>query len=253
MLPKPIKFTYQSERAEFIINELKNSNYDVVLLQEAFSEDFRKQLKTKLFSKYPHQSYLGRKRGSFTIYGSGAYLLSRLPISILENVHYADCAKTDCFASKGLSLAKIKLSPTQEIQIANTHLQSGKEKGEIRFKQLEQIKRVLDFHRKASVPQVLVGDLNIDAIEGDDFLKALSFLKMKNHPLEGDIQFTNGYPIDCYNKPGDDKKEWIDHIFLNQDFHGSVKNKKVKVFKAFLGGKECPLSDHYAVEATLSV
>lgn len=252
MLPKPIKFSYQKERTEYIIQHLAKENFDVVLLQEAFSGDFRNKVQDSLKKLYPHQSYLDRQSGSLTVYGSGAYILSKYPIGRNEFAYYADCGKSDCFASKGVSLSTITHPSGKMIQIANTHLQSGKEKSKIRFKQLEQVKRLIETYKIKDVPQVLVGDLNIDALTGNDYQKMLDLLNMKSHSLEGSPQYTNGFPIECYNKPGDDQLEWLDHIVINRDFTGSLKKKKVRVFTATLEGKECPLSDHYAVEATIS-
>lgn len=253
MIPRPIRFSYQSERTNFIIHELKNESFDIVFLQEAFSKGFRNKIKSSFKTMYPYQSYLGRRKRSLTVYGPGLYVLSKYPIVTRKYAYFSNCADADCFSSKGVELITVNHPSGKKIQFANTHMQSGGKRSQIRFKQLNQIKRLLNTYAVQGIGQVLVGDLNIDALSGNDYSKALALLNMKSHPLEGELPYTNGYPIECYKKPGDDQKQWIDHILVHQDFSGTVKDKNVRVFNGLFDGKECPLSDHYAVEATLSL
>lgn len=251
MLPKPIKFTLQEERTEIITNQLLKSNYDIVLLQEAFSGDFQRTLKKKTIKKFPYQYYLGREPGTLTVYGSGLYYMSRFPMKELIKGYYKECKNADCFASKGLAVMEISLPSGEKLQIGNTHLQASKELSEIRFKQLSMLKSLFLVTEKPGIPQVLAGDLNIDALHGSDFSKALTFLNMKSHPLEGELKYTNGYAIDCYKKPGDDQQEWLDHILVNNKSSMNVSSKYVKPFSGTINNRDCPLSDHYGVEATL--
>lgn len=256
MLPKPIKFSHQKERTDLIIKEINNSDFDLIILQEAFAGEFQKKVKKNASKKFPHQYYLKRQNGSLTVYGSGVYYLSRFPINVLKETYFSECAKADCFASKGSPLVEVSLPSGKKIQVASTHLQAGHndQSSEIRFKQLTQIQMMMLPSIRMGVPQFLIGDLNIDALHGTDYQKALKHLNMTSGPLEGDLQYTNGYPIDCYEKPGDDQKEWIDHIFLFQNnVNVQVASKKVRPFNGMINNKECPLSDHWAVEAVIKL
>ncbi len=254
MLPKPIKFSLQAERTPLIIDELLKSQADVIFLQEAFQLEFRDELLKKLKKIYTHQYYLDRQPGTLTVYGSGVYLLSRYPFKILHKVYFDDCAKADCFASKGTFLAEMTTPSGQKVQFAPTHLQSNDAQSAIRLKQLADINAVFTINAQNGVPQFLIGDLNIDALDGTEYKTALDYLHMSSTPLEGEPGYTNGFPTICYNKPGDDKKEWIDHIWLKPIISNArVSNKKVRPFSGILEGKNCPLSDHYAVEAILKL
>jgi endonuclease/exonuclease/phosphatase family metal-dependent hydrolase len=256
MLPKPIKFTHQAERTDLIIDLIKKSGDDVVILQEAFSGDFRAKINYRTSKIYPYQYYLNRKFYSFDVYGSGVYYLSRFPMKVLSHAYYNDCTKADCFASKGTALIEITLPSGRAIQIAGTHLQAGQKdlSREIRMKQLEQVKSLLSASVKKNVPQFVIGDLNLDALNSPDYLKGLSLMNMQSGALEGDLSYTNGFPITCYQKPGDDNKEWLDHIWLKQnESQAQVFHKKVRPHSGNIEGVQCPLSDHWGIEAILSI
>lgn len=252
MLPKPIKFTYQAERTTLIGEELNKGHYDVIFLQEAFPGWFHKHIYQMTKAKYPHQHYLKRPFISHTVFGSGLYVMSKFPIKDKSRVYYSSCRNADCFAAKGLSLITFQLAGGKEIQIGNTHLQAGQnyKSDRIRMKQLNQVKKHLASVAKPGVPQVILGDINIDA-KDEDYPKALKLLNMSSTPLEGDIDHSNGFPTLCYNKPGDDEKEWIDHIWISKNSSTGISGKKVKVFSGLINNRQCPLSDHYGVEATL--
>ncbi len=254
MLPRPIKFSLQAERTPLIISEMLKSNADIIFLQEAFQNKFQKEVLKKTKQQYPHQFYLGRESGSFTVYGSGVYLLSRYPFKILNKVYFDDCTGADCFASKGTFLAEFTIPDGPKIQFAPTHMQAGGKNSAIRLKQLSDINSILSINAQNGVPQILIGDLNIDALEGDEFKTALDFMHMNSTPLEGEPGYTNGFPTICYTKPGDDHKELIDHIWLKPLIStAKVYHQKVRPFSGKLDGKECPLSDHYAVEAIIKL
>lgn len=253
MLPKPIKFSLQAERTPLIIKQLKNSQYDVIVLQEAFAKSFREQLKTHLFPKFPFHHYLGRKIGSLTVYGSGVYLLSKFPIVSTEHVYYSECAKADCFASKGTLLATLRLPSGKHFQIAGTHLQAGRKNFNIRTRQLQQVKNLMKENAKPDQPLVYVGDMNIDALKGTEFDSALQLLGMSSAKLEGPLNYTGGYPIECYRKPGANAKKWIDHVWTQAGSSLKITSLKVRPYLEIIYEKECPLSDHYGVEAVLTL
>lgn len=252
MLPKPIHFSYQAERTRLITDVLNKSEYDLIFLQEAFPGYFHSHIFGLTRKKYPYQYYHKRPFFSHTVFGSGVYVMSRFPIKSKKKLYYDACRGADCFAAKGMLLATIELPEGKEIQIGNTHLQAGKnaKSSRIRLKQLEEVKKLLAKNEKPGVAQIVLGDINIDAKQ-EDFEKALNILNMVTSPLQGDIDHTNGFPISCYSKPGDDEKEWIDHILLSKESGIQILDKKVKSFTGLIHEKECPLSDHYGVEATL--
>jgi endonuclease/exonuclease/phosphatase family metal-dependent hydrolase len=248
MLPKPIKWTYQRERTEALLERLKVLNYDIILFQEAFQQSFRDTTVEKMKELYPYYYSFDKKNSIFNFFGSGLFILSRKPMKILDSVYFNDCASFDCFASKGAVLVQIELDKSKSVQIATTHLQAGPESADIRTKQLSQINEMLNKHKQNNETQLLIGDLNID-VSNPSFEKALAQTKMIVAPLNGDIKTTNARANECYDTPT--QKLWIDHLWASDI--SNIHNWEIKVndLNFELNQKTCPLSDHHAIEANL--
>lgn len=252
MLPKPLKFSYQDERSKIIKEQLKASNYDVVFLQESFSPYFRLDLKATK-SKYPYQALLDNLgSGDWRhVMNSGLYILSRYPFKVLGKTYFRNCAGADCYSSKGALLAEFTVG-LKKVQIGTTHLQSGGTRSRnIRTKQLNMINALFEKYREPGVSQILTGDLNISSAD-DEFTQTLSTLEMESSPLEGTLQHTSGFPVTCYCKPGGNTPDWIDHVLVRPNHSVTqVLHKKVRSFRGMIKGRECDLSDHYGIEATI--
>lgn len=253
MLPKPIKFTYQAERTNLIIQAMAKSDYDMIFFQEAFPQSFRNKVTRALSETFPHHEYLGRRFGSPTVFGSGLFVLSKYPITQTNWVYYNSCAVADCFASKGTLLLTVKLPSGKQIQMGSTHLQAGgnSKRVRIRRKQIQQMKKLLSERSLPEIPVVMLGDFNID-LHSEPFQELLRELDLKNSKLEGELDHSNGFPVECYSKPGSDDKELIDHILSGNKSHLVVSGKKIRPFSGMINGKDCPLSDHYGIEAVLT-
>ena len=258
MIPKPINFTKQRARTPLIIEKLKNGHYDVILLQEAFRTKFQKELRGNLSVNYPFQESLKKGKKIFQVLNSGLYLVSKYPFSVLGKKYFDSCTHSDCFSSKGVLLVEVTLPSGKKVQFANTHMQAWEDEGarKVRIDQLLAIKDLLTSNQKDNIPQILIGDLNIDGLLKDEFENALDLMEMTSTPLSGKLRATNGFKMDCFNSPGDDKKEqWLDHMWLKTNKSNTViKNMLAIPMKGTLNNKnDCPLSDHHAVEATLTL
>ena len=250
MLPWLVKPSMQERRTDAILEQLKNTNYDLIFFQEAFTNQFRDTLTKNLNQTYPHSFYLDKDNKFFSFLGSGLFVLSRHPFKVLDQVYFKDCASFDCFSSKGSLLIEVSYPGNKVYQFAVTHLQAGQQKSAIRMTQLAQIKESLTRHKGHSLAQFLVGDLNIDAAS-EDFLNALVLLNMKNANLVGAVKTTNARINDCYSTG--EKKMWIDHILINNS--AIVQNPEMQVvdFSFKDNEKTCPSSDHHALEANFNM
>ena len=76
MLPMPAKFSLQKERTDVLIEHFEKTNYDILFLQEAFTESFRNQLAGKLKDTYSHNYYLNKDGKFFSFLGSGLMVMS---------------------------------------------------------------------------------------------------------------------------------------------------------------------------------
>lgn len=188
------------ERPVRIANRIKDSGYDVIVLNEVFDEDARNAFVTALFGTYPYYvSYIGDDAvGSED---SGLMLFSRLPFVDLPNdSHLADPDNVrarsngadfkqvayrefeahsfgDGLAAKGVALVRVRNTATQRVyNIAFTHMEASYPADEItlsawqipqdiREDQIAEIREVMvdtlgPFFTREET--FLLGDLNID-------------------------------------------------------------------------------------------
>lgn len=249
MLPSPFKKSLQSLRAKVIADQLANSETDVMFFQEAFFGISRKAIISELGSRYPYNFYLGADGKLTHIFGSGVFIMSRYPFQVLDKTYFKKCGGFDCFAAKGSVLIETTLPNGRKFQFASTHLQSGDKRGNVRMLQLAQIRAMMDRHKTAGVPQMLIGDLNIIPTE-PEFKNGLAAMRMRAAPLTGPIQYTSGRHNDCYKVPGH-TTDWIDHAWMNLDAGVKTAAMRARDFGFSYKNKRCPSSDHYAVETRL--
>lgn len=243
MLPKPIKYSNQKVRTGVIADALKGEDYDLIFMQEAFTKDFRSHVGRTLKEKYPHQYYLARKL-ALKVFGSGVFVLSKNPFKVLDKVYYKECGSADCFARKGSVLIESTLPSGKVVQFAVTHLQAIEKLGRVRLSQLSQIKGMLAKHKKDGVPQLLIGDLNID-IKEPEFEKGQELMNMKHTELTGPISHTNVIP--CYKKETAEE-EWIDHMWVSNDTSLKESSMQALELSYEYKGQKCNASDHLAIE-----
>ena len=247
MLPSPIKKSLQGLRNQEIPAQLVHTDYDIMFFQEAFTGGFRKTMIKKLSYQYPYNFYM-KKSNLFQVFGSGVFVMSRYPFKIVDQLRYNSCATEDCFASKGTYVVELTMPSGKQVQFFPTHLQSQENKVAIRKAQLHQIRNFMDKNSKRGVPQVLLGDLNIAG--GDsEFDEGQEILDMKATDLIGDLKTTSARVNDCYKTPKNSK--WLDHAWIDRKDYSAKSTLKVVPFDFKHDGKNCPLSDHHAVEAHL--
>ncbi|MFL5784526.1 MAG: hypothetical protein ACJ76H_07960 [Bacteriovoracaceae bacterium] len=250
MLPKPIKFSQQELRAKKIPVALQNSDYDFMFFQEAFHPLFRKDMWKALKNKYPHNMYLNRRKTVWPPMGSGLFVMSKHPFKVLEHIFYKKCAVADCYASKGSMLIESQVDG-RTVQFAMTHLQAELGFGEIRLSQIQQIKEMLARHAKDGVPQILIGDLNIDHKE-PEFPEGQDLLGMEASTLSGPLDYTAEFPNKCFHV-GINNLTWLDHLWF--DGKGTSVSTKFQTtnFEFNYKGMTCELSDHMPMESQISL
>lgn len=252
MLPKPIKFSLQVTRTHRIVEKLRHLPHEVVVLQEAFDRHFRSHIKKDLKSVYPYMYYLGKENLVYPFISSGVFVLSKLPFKTLDYVFFDWCGTADCYASKGA--VGLEFSPKgieKKFQLFATHLQSEERFSLSRFHQTNQIVDLMSAHEEVGVPQLLVGDLNIDG-KTLEFEETLTRMNLNPLQIRGEDQNTFGHKNECYKTDGN-KLEWLDHILFRD--HGeniAFTEMKSLDFSFERKGKRCPLSDHLPVETSVS-
>ena len=258
LIPPPYNFTKQAQRTLEMKALLPTLDHDLMFFQETFFDKKRNTLIRALKDSHPFIALPKKGRKLKQIQDSGLFIASRYPLKVLDQVIFSRCAKEDCFSSKSAILVEVTLPNDQKIQMINTHLQAWNEPKtiEVRRTQFLQIKEMLSRHEVPGVPQVLVGDLNVDARVGPEYESSLSLLGMVSGPLTGDLVATNGFSTaGCFKNPGDGvAQEWIDHMWLKSNGAPTViVAKKVLPLMGLINYTECPLSDHYALEAKIKL
>lgn len=255
MIPKPINFSLQPERTSIIAGQLKEAPYDVILMQEAFRRDFRNKVGSAVKKDFPFQDYLQRSMRPWHFLNSGLFVVSRHPFEVLDHWYFTRCTHSDCLSAKGVLLIEVTLPSTKKVQIAMTHTQAWDDRKAqgVRAFQFEEIKHLLELHATPGTPQILAGDFNIDGKALHEYPHLLELMAMKARSLDGELNYTNGFPNDCYKTPGG-SYQWLDHVWLKPNETASeITYNAVRPMKGTLKGRECYLSDHHSVEARINL
>ncbi len=157
---RPLLPDDQAFRAPRIGPELKG--YDLVLLQEVFSDSSRRRLLDALGDAYPHRSrVLGRDSGVFQ--DGGVMILSEWPIEAEAELTFgATCAGADCLADKGVLYARIN-KQGHRLHVFATHLQASKRYRAVRERQIRALRAMIDeMDLPADEPVLIGGDLNVN-------------------------------------------------------------------------------------------
>ena len=181
MRPAGLFWDGQMKRARHIGALLRDSEHDVLLLQEAFGRRSRKLLRKALQDEFPHE-VLPVRRGR--LFNSGLWVLSRLPVEDVVQVLFDTCAGVDCRAAKGAVLFTVE-KDGRSYQVVNTHLQAG---GAPRYQQVRErqygtIATLLEECGRPGVLQVVAGDLNTDEADVAAHEAMLRSLKARNGSL----------------------------------------------------------------------
>jgi endonuclease/exonuclease/phosphatase family metal-dependent hydrolase len=184
---------YKSERYGTIGKLLaeraaKGDAPDVVLIQEAFSENTRALLKA---ARYPHLAQ-GPEYKTWLGLNSGLYILSRHPIvakATREFKSYPNCSGWDCFANKGVQFARILVPGLpRPLDLFNTHLQAGRDDPPARRRQVKILVEFFREHHQLGNPVVFGGDFNIrplrDRESYDEFVVGTGLASSGKHCLD---------------------------------------------------------------------
>ena len=227
------------QRSENIISVLQKMEvYDIILFQEAFSLEIRSKIFLALKHIYPNQISID-DRTSFYRENSGLWVISSIPITLIDNINFTELRNVDWFSSKGAQLYSISKN-LQQFQIINTHMQADyKAKySEVRIKQYLEIKEqlILPFEN-SNIPIILCGDLNIS--ESVDLKQMLRTLNLINGPLNGALQYSSLHK----------KLELLDYILVKTKlFKFQSISRQIYDISRYLKIDAMQLSDHYPIE-----
>jgi endonuclease/exonuclease/phosphatase family metal-dependent hydrolase len=158
MRPAGLFFDGQLERAKHIGALLKDSEYDVLVFQEAFGKKSMKLLSEALDGAFPYEI---KPLNNGKVFNNGLWVLSKFPIENIIPIFFDACAGVDCGAAKGAVFFEVNKDGIA-YQLVNTHLQSmeGPKQEAVRNSQFEQMKDLLEAQARTGVLQLVAGDMN---------------------------------------------------------------------------------------------
>lgn len=269
LLPRFIRKIGQLERSKIIADKLTESDYDVIVFQEAFDKKARTILWDIIKETYPYAIGPVNEtvKKAFTVTNGGVWIVSKHPLTQIGEILFDDCKGFDCGSRKGALMVEVE-KDGYTYQVIGTHLQAedSPKKEEIRHKQLQQIKtELVDTYHKDGTPQLLCGDFNIhkrDVKHYNQMLVTLAATEenvcspdlLNDNPAVTEDVFT----YDCNSNDLVDYEEstTLDYILVkNNNFSFQTIRRKVTTFlgnwtsKKLINRKN--LSDHHAVEIVL--
>ncbi|NXE00395.1 NSMA phosphodiesterase, partial [Chaetorhynchus papuensis] len=256
----------QQERVRLIGDTLRREGFDLVLLQEVWSEQDYSDLRVKLAGCYPFSHYF--RSG---VIGSGLCVFSRFPI--LDTLLYQYSLNGypymlqhgDWFCGKSVGLVIIKISGIIfNVYVTHLHAEYCREKDAYLPHRLVQAWELAQFIRhtsKAADVVLLGGDLNMHPEDvGIRLLRGWTGLRdafAEATRFEGCKNGCTLVPENCFT----DKSELlpfplgirIDYILYKAISSFTVKCEELKTTTGPALGTDIPFSDHEAVMATLHI
>jgi len=252
MLPSPIgNNSSKAERATAIGNLLSESDYDVLVFQEAFCPLARKKIKELLSSKFPYSiGPANQKKLSMRI-NSGLWIFSKYPIDETHSIVFKNKTGVDALSRKGALLIELNVNG-QLIQIAGTHLQNAGGSS-IRHAQCSEFaERLLKPNAKEGVPQILCGDFNINRQHPESYQFMLTALNAH----DGELTSAQKYSYDRLNNDlgveSGEKQDLIDYVLIRENGAWvNCQNREIKIHRKQWSRNHQDLSDHYSLAAEI--
>ncbi|HWB62732.1 MAG TPA: sphingomyelin phosphodiesterase [Chitinophagales bacterium] len=247
MLPRMVVRKGKRERAHAIVENLKNSDFDIIVFEEAFLPAARKIITEGLGKLFPYQ--YGPVNNSPNIKtNGGVWVISKIKLKTIKTIQFKECATWDCLARKGAMLLEGQWNG-KTFQIMGTHLQADQYQ-EIRYKQMDEIySELLAPYRRDGVPQLVCGDMNTEAEITERYCKMLDCFGAENGEISGVEKSTyDGTDNDIAQSYGVHTKTTYDYILVRNN---GVKLRAIKRFVSVLKKGKKQLSDHYGIVCEL--
>ncbi len=236
-------------RARIIPFKVKEDQIDIVVFQEAFDVRARRILKRRMKGEYPYVIGPANRKPLSIKTNSGVMIFSKIPIKHLGEIRFKDCEKEDCLARKGALLVETEWQG-QTLQVLGTHLEAGGPRW-IKINQYNEIRALIDAHRKDGVPQFLGGDFNTDNDNSDLYPIMLETLDAKDGPFFSVLKFTDDPILNDMNySPGktEENRDVIDYIFYRANGVQPESMKRfVRQYRSRWSKQYQDLSDHNGV------
>lgn len=240
-------------RGEAIAEELSRSDYTILVFQEAFDWRVRKILREVLKKNFPFFYGPVNNTRWYSIHtNSGLFIVSRIPLRVVKTIQFDTACGFDWFSRKGAILLEGTWQG-MDFQLVATHIQSDDYSWLVREKQISEIQRKLLMpYLREGVPQIICGDFNTDREQTNHYTKMLAIMEAEDGKLTGTINYSFADRDNEITKGKKEKPRIIDYILIRNKYFVKSVARKIIVIKHYWSGNKHTLSDHYAMEASIS-
>lgn len=250
MLPSFIKATVKKERAQWIGKLLRESDYDVIVFQEAFQQKARKRIFKQLAYSFPYQAGPANQKLISYRTNSGLWIFSKHPIVAMQSIVFRNRSGVDAFSRKGGLITELMVNGTP-IQIAATHLQNSGQAWVRQSQCVEFYNRLLKPFQKEGVTQIICGDFNINR-QSEEYDFMLQTLHAEDGDIMGDARYSYDRKNNDVTNEGGGTADLIDYILLKTNgIPTASATRRIKKLQTWWHAKHKDLSDHYALEAEI--
>jgi len=250
LLPVLSLFNDNQQRARSIADQISDSNYDIVVFQEAFSLTNRRHISRRVKENFPYHYGPVNKGISPHRTSSGLWVISRIPLDLKSSIRFTKSTGYDALARKGAVIFE-GLFNDKKFQLLTTHLQADGKPG-IRERQLDEIRRkLLHPFTEADVPQFICGDFNIEKEDENTYNFMLELLEASDGALSSILLHSYDERENTLLRKPEGRTKLIDYILLRNDQLVHRIERKIKAFQRLVGEEVHHLSDHYGLEAEI--
>ena len=251
MLPFCSEIHQNSKRAKGIANQISGFDYDIIVFEEAFDHQARNILRSQLTGCYPYM--YGPANDSFLSLrtNSGVWVLSKIPLRMLEQIKFQNRFGIDALARKGAVLFEGQWQG-QSFQLLGTHLQADSPDTVRRGQCLEIADKLLRKYAADNIPQIVCGDFNIEIDDPKNYGYMLKVLEAENGGLQGDVLTSFDEVDNRLAKKENGKKRLIDYVLLRNSKLIKDINRRVLILREYQKNIVTDLSDHYGIEAVIN-
>ena len=250
LLPVLSLFNDNQQRARAIADQISDSNYDIVVFQEAFSATNRRHIARRVKDEFPYHYGPVNQGMSLHRTNSGLWVISRIPLTLRSSIRFTESTGFDAVARKGAVIFEGHFNE-KKFQLLTTHLQADGKPG-IRERQLDEIrKKLLHPFSEKNIPQVICGDFNIEKNDSHTYNGMLNLLEASDGDLSSSLLHSYDERENTLLRKPEGRTKLIDYILLRNDVLVHRIERKIKAFQRLVGEEIHHLSDHYALEAEI--
>lgn len=253
MLPRFVARFKKPLRARHIAQKLRDSDYHIIVFQEAFFLDARRILRKGLRDSFPYEYGPANRGGLNHRTNSGIWILSKLPLKYLDEIKFSQVATSDDkLARKGALMVEAEWEG-QAFQVVGTHLNAGGPDSVRRSQMSEIAGLLLEPQAREKVPQLICGDMNTRDNE-PRYKFMLGKMEAEDGPYSGERQFTtDSQTNDLRKKPQHKlKQNRIDFIlYRGNGCPEPWLDRQIPIIESQWSPEHKSLSDHHPVDITI--